>query len=47
MRTTFSSNPSAPREGYASVNNAQLYYRDIGQGQPIIVLHGELGFDHN
>ena len=25
----------------------ELYYRDIGQGQPIIVLHGGPDFDHN
>lgn len=36
-----------PREGYAPVEGAALYYRDIGQGQPIIVLHGGPSFDHN
>jgi proline iminopeptidase len=36
-----------PREGYVPVEGAALYYRDIGQGQPIIVLHGGPSFDHN
>jgi proline iminopeptidase len=35
------------REGYAPVEGATLYYRDVGQGQPIIVLHGGPSFDHN
>jgi proline iminopeptidase len=29
------------------VEGAVLYYRDIGQGQPIIILHGGPSFDHN
>jgi proline-specific peptidase len=41
------SGASAPREGYAPVDGARLYYRDIGQGPPIIVLHGGPSFDHN
>jgi proline iminopeptidase len=36
----------APREGYVPVEGAMLSYRDIGQGPPIIVLHGGPGFDH-
>lgn len=36
-----------PRDGYASVEGAALYYREVGQGQPIIILHGGPGFDHN
>ncbi len=47
MRTNFPSDQPAPRKGYAPVENAQLYYREIGQGQPIIVLHGGPDFDHN
>jgi len=42
-----SSGQPIPREGYAPAEGAALYYRDIGQGQPIIVLHGGPGFDHN
>lgn len=41
--------PSEPttREGFAPVEGGALYYRDIGRGQPIIVLHGGPGFGHN
>jgi proline iminopeptidase len=35
-----------PREGYIPVGNAELYYREIGKGQPIIILHGGPDFDH-
>jgi proline iminopeptidase len=41
------SDQPAPREGYIPVENAGLYFREIGQGQPIIVLHGGPDFDHN
>lgn len=38
----------APREGSVPVEGgAALYYRAIGQGPPIIVLHGGPGFDHS
>ncbi len=47
MHTNLASDQPAPQEGYVPVENAQLYYRDIGQGQPIIVLHGGPDFDHN
>ncbi len=47
MHTKFSSDQPGPREGYAPVKNAQLYFRDIGQGQPIIVLHGGPDFNHS
>jgi proline iminopeptidase len=36
----------APREGAVPVEGATLYVRDIGQGPPIILLHGGPGFDH-
>jgi proline iminopeptidase len=29
------------------VSGARLYYRDLGEGKPIIVLHGGPDFDHN
>lgn len=35
-----------PVEGVAPVPHAQLYYRHVGQGQPVIVLHGGPSFDH-
>src|SRR5688572_22609042 len=41
------SDQPAIREGYIPVEKAGLYYREIGQGQPIIVLHGGPSFDHN
>jgi proline iminopeptidase len=37
---------SAPHEGYAPVEGAALFFRDVGQGPPIIVLHGGPSFDH-
>lgn len=33
-------------EGYAPAENARLYYREIGQGPPIILIHGGPDFDH-
>ncbi len=36
----------APREGFVPVKNAELFVREIGQGQPVIVLHGGPDFDH-
>jgi pimeloyl-ACP methyl ester carboxylesterase len=38
------SNPNVPREGYIAVKDADLYYRDLGQGQPVVILHGEQDF---
>ena len=35
------------KEGFANVNDVQLYYKIIGEGEPIVVLHGGPGFDHN
>jgi proline iminopeptidase len=34
------------REGYAPVENARLYYREVGSGQPIVVLHGGPDLSH-
>src|SRR5947199_1920222 len=36
----------APRETRIPVGNTSLYSREIGRGQPIIVLHGGPDFDH-
>jgi proline iminopeptidase len=36
-----------PREGHVPLEKADLYSREIGQGQPIIVLHGGPDFDHS
>ena len=37
---------AAPREFRIPVGRASLYAREIGRGQPIIVLHGGPDFDH-
>lgn len=34
-------------EGYVLADNARLYHRTLGEGRPIIVLHGGPGFDHH
>jgi proline iminopeptidase len=34
------------REGFAPVEGAELYYRDVGEGQPLVVIHGGPDFDH-
>ena len=44
---TSSSGEAAPREGYAPVAGASLYVREIGQGQPMIVLNGGPSFGLN
>ena len=36
-----------PREGHVRTGQASLYYREVGEGLPIIVLHGGPDFDHN
>lgn len=38
---------AVPREGRISVGKTSLFYREIGQGQPIIVIHGGPDFDHS
>ena len=35
-----------PREGYAPVENGELFYREVGRGQPILLVHGGPDFDH-
>jgi proline iminopeptidase len=46
MCANFQSVSSAAQEGFVPVRNATLYYREIGQGQPILLLHGGPDFDH-
>lgn len=36
----------APRDGYLPVEGGALYYRDTGEGLPVVVLHGGPDFDH-
>jgi proline iminopeptidase len=38
---------SEAREGYLSVPGAQLYFREIGAGPPLVVLHGGPDFNHS
>lgn len=38
---------AAPHEDRVPVGSANLYARDIGRGQPIVVLHGGPDFDHS
>src|SRR6185503_5709811 len=47
MHPNSPSDRPAPREGFARIKDAQLYVREIGQGQPIMILHGGPDFDHN
>jgi proline iminopeptidase len=35
------------REGYLPVPGAQLYFREIGDGPPLVLLHGGPDFNHN
>ncbi len=42
-----SADPFVPREGYVPVEDAALFYREIGHGQPIILIHGGPDFDHS
>ena len=34
-------------EGYVEAENAKLYYKSIGEGEPIIIVHGGPGLSHN
>lgn len=38
--------PKAAREGHLTVGDVRLFVREIGDGPPIIVLHGGPDFDH-
>jgi proline iminopeptidase len=45
--TALSKQNAKPHESRIPVGGAQLYSREIGQGTPIIVLHGGPDFDHS
>ena len=34
------------KEGTVSLNDVELYYKIIGEGEPVVILHGGPGFDH-
>lgn len=42
-----STDGSGTREGFATVDGASLFYRELGRGRPIVILHGGPDFDHN
>jgi proline iminopeptidase len=46
MSADASSDLTVEHEGFLPVDRAMLYYRVIGQGQPIHLLHGGPGFSH-
>jgi proline iminopeptidase len=46
MGVSLLSDKSVPRDGYAPFKNAEIFYREIGLGRPIIILHGGPDFDH-
>ena len=35
-----------PTEGHVIIGRARLYYREVGAGRPVIVIHGGPDFDH-
>ncbi|MHC4488649.1 MAG: proline iminopeptidase-family hydrolase [Planctomycetota bacterium] len=35
------------QEGFVQTNDARLYYKIIGEGEPVVILHGGPGGDHN
>src|SRR6266511_4389827 len=47
MTTASSVNDHSPSEGHVLTDRARLYDRAIGEGRPIIVLHGGPDFDHH
>ena len=38
---------AAAREGMIPVGKTELYSRETGQGQPVIILHGGPDFNHD
>lgn len=34
------------RDGYASINGTEIYYKRIGSGEPIMIVHGGPGLEH-
>jgi len=40
------SNTPVIEEGYLDINGTTLFYKTMGSGDPIVVLHGGPGFDH-
>jgi proline iminopeptidase len=40
------SKPSAIEEDYLDINGTSLFFKTMGSGEPVVVLHGGPGFDH-
>lgn len=47
MRTDRSAEQRRPREGHLLSNGARLYYRHVGEGRPMVVLHGGPDLNHS
>lgn len=47
MSGRLDSDRAHPAEGFVTAGKARLYYRALGRGWPVIVLHGGPDFDHN
>jgi proline iminopeptidase len=46
MSTHQGADPSSPHEGHVPVPGARLYFRAVGSGPPLVVLHGGPDFNH-
>ncbi len=46
MGTLESQGTAEPREGHVPAGNAELYFREIGKGPSILVVHGGPAYDH-
>ena len=46
LMTLSCANPPAVEEGFLDVNGTRLFFKAMGSGEPIVVLHGGPGFDH-
>ena len=46
MRASFGTNLPSPRHSMIPVEQAELFCREVGQGQPLLILHGGLSLDH-
>ncbi len=33
--------------GYLNINNAEIFYKIMGSGEPILIIHGGPGLDHS
>jgi len=47
MHARLSADHFEPSEGHVPTDGGRLYYRVIGEGRPIVVLHGGPDFDHH